>query len=351
MYPQFAQKAQKILGLPQVPPFDPSHVENIAKMIDALDGGQRGAQGVQGTYIDAQGNRVAIMRDGSTQILGQNAPNNQIIAGEGGFYGVNKGNLQAAPVMMGGPQAPQQPASTFALDDAALQSLGQLPPQERAAALQAMMTGGDFHVGEGGQPVQGLSPGMQLRPAPKPPAATSASELEKRVAMARQMGATPEQIKAMVVGGGQTGNAQAVKTSQGTSVKMAQLGTIQRQIDRLEQASNSLAENKVFDGGPLDQYAVKFGAQGQELEQAGAAILPVLTALTRVPGIGAQSDLESRLQKLQLPDASMHPAVRQAAIKALREYMADLQKAYETLNRPAGQPAAPSGGWSIQAVP
>lgn len=68
---------------------------------------------VQSTFIDNQGNRVAIMRDGSTQILGQNAPNNQIIDTGNGFVGVNKGNLQAAPVVLGGaPQAaaPNSPA-------------------------------------------------------------------------------------------------------------------------------------------------------------------------------------------------------------------------------------------------
>ncbi|WP_435013017.1 D-Ala-D-Ala carboxypeptidase family metallohydrolase [Xanthomonas arboricola] len=67
-----------------------------------------GAQGqVQSTYVDAQGNRVAILRNGSTQILGQDAPKVQIIDTGDGFYGVNKGNLSAAPVSTGGAPAAQ----------------------------------------------------------------------------------------------------------------------------------------------------------------------------------------------------------------------------------------------------
>lgn len=150
---------------------------------------------------------------------------------------------------------------------------------------------------------------------------------------------------------GSPGGAQNRKQSQAERVKVAQLDTIQQQIDRLQSASDALNSNAVFDGGPLDQYAVKWTKQGQELDQAGAAILPVLTALTRVPGIGAQSDLESRLQKLQIPDASMHPEVRKAAIAALRAYMADLAKAYQGQQAEAPAAAPANSGWSIKAIP
>jgi hypothetical protein len=104
-YSRLAQKAQAA-GHPVPPTYDPKMLPMIEKLAGVVG---QAASGVQSTYIDAQGNRVAIMRDGSTQVLGQNAPSNQIIDTGDGFYGVNKGNLQAAPVMVGGPQAQAQP--------------------------------------------------------------------------------------------------------------------------------------------------------------------------------------------------------------------------------------------------
>ena len=47
-------------------------VAQTAQAIVQAYGGVGGASGVQSTYVDGNGNRVAIMRDGSTQILGQN---------------------------------------------------------------------------------------------------------------------------------------------------------------------------------------------------------------------------------------------------------------------------------------
>src|SRR5207342_1113343 len=93
-----------------------------------------------------------------------------------------------------------------------------------------------------------------------------------------------------------TGGINAAKLAQANAQKMAQFNTAERAIKRLEDASAAIAKNSVFDGGPIDQYAIKFTQQGQEMQQAGASLLPVLTALTRVPGIGSQSDWEGRLQ-------------------------------------------------------
>lgn len=70
-YPQLAQQAAS-LGLP-VPQggYRPEYAQGIAQLAQAF-GGAGGASGVQSTYVDATGNRVAIMRDGSTRVLGQN---------------------------------------------------------------------------------------------------------------------------------------------------------------------------------------------------------------------------------------------------------------------------------------
>ncbi|NYF21908.1 hypothetical protein HDC36_003384 [Xanthomonas sp. JAI131] len=102
-------------------------VQSFLAQTAHLDPTQNGQGQVQSTYVDAQGNRVAIMRNGSTQILGQDNPKVQIIDSGDGFYGVNKGTLQATPVntnpsgtagaaaagAVGGAAAPGSRASDF----------------------------------------------------------------------------------------------------------------------------------------------------------------------------------------------------------------------------------------------
>lgn len=350
------------LLLPEV--WDDSLMDEVHQL--AQIGGQGGgAESVQSSFVDAQGNRVAIMRDGSIKPLGQNAPNNQIVAGDGGFYGVNKGTLQAAPVMMGGDASqasPQPPQDAMG----GLLALGQTPgvtmssgprtpshnaevggkpnsqhmsgtamdyvvPGPMKAQFMALAKKGGFQAIDEGDHVHLQVPhGGQLQPAAKAGTAAKPTELQTR---------------------GQTGNAQAVKTNQATQAKLAQFDTVQRGLDRLEKAAQSIAGNKVFDGGPLDQYAIKYTPQGQEIQQAGASLMPILTALTRVPGVGSQSDLEAHLAQLQLPSAEFPPEVNQRAVQALRDYMRDLKSAYQNANGSAPQAAPASNGWSIKAIP
>lgn len=68
---------------------------------------------VQSTYIDGNGNRVAIMRDGSQRVLGPNNASIRIMEQEGALpYGVvTSGGRPGAVVDIGGAQAPMQGAT------------------------------------------------------------------------------------------------------------------------------------------------------------------------------------------------------------------------------------------------
>lgn len=167
--------------------------------------GASGTQGqIQSTYVDAAGNRVAIMRDGRTQILGQNAPNNQIIDTGAGFYGVNKGNLQAAPVVVGGTPATQPaptqqaPVQTFmASDGTPVQIDPSLPPNVQAAIRQAEMSGQP--VPDTAAPLVQAPQGQQLRSAPKPAEVarlTLAQEANARAQEAAERAARAEERSA-----------------------------------------------------------------------------------------------------------------------------------------------------------
>lgn len=102
-------------GQPFPEQFSPDMVPKIQEVLARTAYLEQGAEGtaVQSRFIDDQGNMVALMRDGSTRIVGKADPSMQIIEGEGGFYGVNRRNLNAAPVQLGSvAQATAQPMPT-----------------------------------------------------------------------------------------------------------------------------------------------------------------------------------------------------------------------------------------------
>lgn len=154
-YQQFAQKAKQRMGIPVPDTYDPKFLPGLQRLAGAAQQGP----GVQSTFVDAQGNRVAILRDGSTQILGQNAPNNQIIDTGNGFFGVNKGNLRAAPVVVGQQQPQMAPGEVPFSIDPSLPEPVQAAIRANEPAFAAIPDGAGVQLGPQGQ---------QLRSAPKP---------------------------------------------------------------------------------------------------------------------------------------------------------------------------------------
>ncbi len=161
----------------QAPEWGPDTQDMILKTVDSLVGAYGGGTpggAVQSTYVDSMGNRVAILRDGSTRTLGQNAPNNQIIDTGNGFYGVNKSSLSAAPVMVGG-QPQQAPQSSLQAGlyqtPAGMVRIGEgLTPEQQQAALADIQAGGTAQNVQ--LPARNVAPqqfggGQQLRSAPK----------------------------------------------------------------------------------------------------------------------------------------------------------------------------------------
>lgn len=127
--------------------------------------------------------------------------------------------------------------------------------------------------------------------------------------------------------------AADLKYQRELKTKIPRLNAAERRIERLELGLKSVAGNTVFDGGPLDAKALRYTKQGQEVVQAAASLLPELTALTRVPGIGSQSDLETRLANLQLPSLEFAPEVNTKALAELRAFIADLKDAYTSASQ------------------
>lgn len=95
--------------------------QGIKAFIASRSAGQDGDT-VQSRFVGEDGQVYALLRSGAVRPLGIKAdPNTQIIEGAGGFYGVNRRNLQATPVLVGAPTQIEsigavQPGTAFTID-------------------------------------------------------------------------------------------------------------------------------------------------------------------------------------------------------------------------------------------
>ena len=150
-------------------------------------------------------------------------------------------------------------------------------------------------------------------------------------------------------------SAAEQKTVREAKMRIPRLNAALRRVERLGSAVTAISKNVAFDGGPLDARLLSVTKDGRELMAASAQLMPELQALTRVPGIGSQSDLETRLASLALPSLEMPPDVNRRSQAELKAFVEDLKAAYQSIvagENPALQKpvqAAP-GGWKIEEV-
>ena len=142
------------------------------------------------------------------------------------------------------------------------------------------------------------------------------------------------------------GQAMSIAVSGVRQLKIAVRG-----FDRIDSALKGLA-GRFVDTGPMDAMVQKFTPAGQELDAAVGAIQNSVLALTRVPGVGSQSDLEARVAALQYPSLDKSPEVNRRTMQQLREFMRDLAEAYKVAvtngdAKPSNAPTLPNGfTWS-----
>jgi hypothetical protein len=114
-------------------------------------------------------------------------------------------------------------------------------------------------------------------------------------------------------------------------VKLPQVDAAMRRVERLGQAVEAISKNWMFDGGPADAKALAITKDGREVIAASAQLMPVLTALTRVPGVGSQSDLEQRLASMALPSNEFDPETNAKSMDELRLFVQDLKTALQSI--------------------
>lgn len=197
-------------GAPDTPPtaFTPEMEQGweALKAKVAMAGSGPESANVHSAFRGQNGNMWVLGRDGQVRDTGAPFdPNNQLVDTGAGWVGVNKTNLQAAPVVLGGGQPPAPQQFTGA-DGVPVQIAGDLPPNVQAAIRQAEMQGGAIPDGAemmAGPAVQGG--GQQLRSTPNPAE-------QQRLAMAEeanQRAAEASQRAAEAAEAAKRGNAPA----------------------------------------------------------------------------------------------------------------------------------------------
>lgn len=213
-----------------------------------------------------------------------------------------------------------------------------LSPQEQAAALK-----NEF----------GLGP--KAGPAP--------SELEKRLILAQRMGATPEQMQALVLGqsSGQ-GVPSGYRQAAGGALEPIPGGPADkpREVDTkaaaaaqargiLDQIDGMLQRGEAWTG-PADQYLTMAGEGRQKFETAVNQLVNPFQTLTRVPGQGAQSDLELKQLMSTFPTAGARESVNRQSIQNLRTYLDRLQGGAQGTPQQGAQPASPPAGAAVGSI-
>jgi hypothetical protein len=358
MYPALAAKAHAI-GIPVPPNYDPKFLPAIQKLASAIGGGS-----VQSTYIDDQGQRVAIMRDGSRRVIGANAPNNQIIDTGNGFFGVNKGNLQAAPVMVGGAPQPQQaPTTQFTGADGVPVQIDPSLPASVQASIRA--NEGAYAAAPNGATAQIGTQGQQLRSAPKPPPEITPyqqAELglrQQQMQVAQDARNQAAQAKQAAQSAAAEQKAQAARARQGAAVEAAQ-----QLIDGIDTLTNSpgFAALGTMSGDALTHVPfVRNDAKDSQAQldniagQVALATMSRLKALSTqgATGFGSLSGPELHLLKNSIATLQAGNISHPQLMRSLQVIRHSMQKVADWQDGQGGgaTPQAPAaGGWSIQEV-
>lgn len=330
-YDRFVLPVMGQMGFGDIGQYDEKAVDDVATQILAAYGPGMDQAQVHSAFRGQNGTMWVLDRSGNVRDTGAAFdPNNQIIDTGNGFFGVNKSNLSAAPVTVGAPTA-SQPSPI----PAGGQFTGpdgmpvQLDPGLDPSVQQAILANPSAWAGAPDGSTATLPPrqaSQQLRSAPKPQAP---SELERRIQIAQQMGATPEEQRRMVIGGSSARDAQRISAKDATTArqKVTQIQAARNQLRSARQAFEKIKNS--FSAGLGGDYLPT--PEGQAFDRAVRNLAPLITAVTRVPGVGAMSDYESRLQEASLPSRGTYENVTLQQFQDLENLLNTVEGGYKDL--------------------
>lgn len=184
--------------------------------------------------------------------------------------------------------------------------------------------------------------GLEKAKAGMKPQGGGQTESDRKIAQLRQLGATDDQIRSMLLGGqsrnidplspegiaAQTKLKGATTAAAGADPKAA---AAQQAMEMLNQLEGGLGAS-----GPVDRFLHPMDAQ--KFDRTKAQLVNPLQTLTRVPGQGAQSDKELATLMASFPDIGNFDDTNKQQIQNLRSYIEKIQ-GEQGQAMPQGQPA------------
>ncbi|WP_447897985.1 D-Ala-D-Ala carboxypeptidase family metallohydrolase [Stenotrophomonas sepilia] len=266
---------------------------------------------VQSTYIDGNGNRVAIMRDGSQRVLGPNNASIRVMEQEGALpYGVvTSGGRPGAVVDIGGGQAPAQGATgQYTIDPS-------IPPEVQQQIRAAEAAG------------QQVPSNMVLPPRSGPVRVPTAAEKAGASEVARleaQQRFLPDELamRTQAALAQEAGKAQVGAQADANKLQTTRTRDANTALDLLDDAQailNSGATGSLIGAG-ADRLAGVFGRSTQGA-QATAALQTIAGQLTsKMPRMeGPQSDRDVQLYKQMAGDLANDTLPVQTRLAALEQ--------------------------------
>lgn len=205
------QIAEYLPGLPET--YNDQVGQGINAFIQSRSTGE-GGDTVQSRFVGEDGQVYALLRSGAVKPLGIKAdPNTQIIEGAGGFYGVDRRNLQATPVQVGAPAqigsiGAVQPGTGFSIDP-------NVPPEVAAQIRQQESQAGGVPT-SAATPESALAAGPQLQAPERQGAATWAPLSSDEI---QGLGLPPGTVAQRNL---QTGQVQTIRTPTAAQTTAAQ---------------------------------------------------------------------------------------------------------------------------------
>lgn len=352
-------------------PEDQAGSEQFARALVDSMGGAGDGQNVQSKFIDANGNVVALMRDGSTRTVGKADPSMQIIEGDGGFYTVNRrgGAPSATPVQLGGPvpqtqtPAPQVPTASnganYNPDEATIAGLqaeiGRPLTQEEMRQVAEGTFKMQIPVGGTAPPPQMPSMG-QLRPKQQQIGPAEAQRLameRERLDMQRQEAEARRQANAV------TGKAptEGERAAFGYLERMQAASKLLTGIEQAGYKPGGYRDYVAANNSGMSVIGPVFNAmqtpQGQQYRQAQEDW--VRAKLRKESGAVIGDEEMAREIRVYFPQPGDTPQVIQQKASArlqAEKQMTSMAGRAAPSAKPAASPANPQpSGWKIQRVP
>jgi len=300
------------------PDWQPDYAQTVHQALAMGDGGT--GQGVQSTYVDDQGQRVAILRDGSTRVLGGNdaGSNQQTLTIDingtptqvtfdrrtGRYTNANLGSSQGPAMQM----LPQGGGQRIIEQDAALANqmiAAGIPPEQVDAVIaqRASQASGTQQSWNQGQLAQG-TPLVGRRKEDEAAAVEAARQAVQQQYLPQELAARTQASLAQEAGQSQV-KAQAEQAAKARSNANAARVYEEGMGGAIKALSGAST-------GPLVGLLPAMTTDQQIAEGGVSAMAPVMKEMFRTAGEGTFTDKDQDLLMAMLPTRRDSPEAREA---------------------------------------